>query len=109
METRRRIGAGEIPGPRMFISGPFLQRAPYEPWQADYRWGLDGAEDARAKTRTLVEAGVDVIELIDQDQLTDAEVAAVVETAHAAGSWPGPRRTRSVRCPTGRSGSSDST
>ncbi|HSM06651.1 MAG TPA: amidohydrolase family protein [Longimicrobiales bacterium] len=85
VETRRRIDAGEIPGPRLFISGPFLQRAPYEPWQADYRWGIDGVEDARAKTRRLIDGGVDVIKLIDQDQLTDAEVAAVVETAHAAG------------------------
>jgi imidazolonepropionase-like amidohydrolase len=85
VETRRRIDAGEIPGPRLFISGPFLQRAPYEPWQADYRWGVDGPEDAGRKTRTLIEGGADVIKLIDQDQLTDEEVAAIVETAHAAG------------------------
>lgn len=83
--TKRRIAAGEIPGPRMFISGPFLQRAPYEPWQAEYRWGVDGAADAEAKTRVLIDAGVDVIKLIDQDQLTDEEVAAIVTTAHAAG------------------------
>jgi imidazolonepropionase-like amidohydrolase len=85
LETRRRIAEGEIPGPRLFISGPFLQRAPYEPWQADYRWGVDGPQDARAKTRTLIDAGVDVIKLIDQDQLTDEEVEAIVSTAHAAG------------------------
>jgi imidazolonepropionase-like amidohydrolase len=85
VETRRRIDAGEIPGPRLFISGPFLQRAPYEPWQADYRWGVEGPEDARARTRTLIEGGADVIKLIDQDQLTAEEVGAIVETAHAAG------------------------
>jgi imidazolonepropionase-like amidohydrolase len=83
--TKRRIAAGQIPGPRLFISGPFLQRAAYEPWQAEYRWGIDGAADAEAKTRQLLDAGVDVIKLIDQDQLTDEEVAAVVRTAHAAG------------------------
>lgn len=83
--TKRGIAEGRIPGPRLFISGPFLQRAPYEPWQADYRWGIDGAADARTKTRRLLDAGVDVIKLIDQDQLTPEEVAAVVETAHAAG------------------------
>jgi imidazolonepropionase-like amidohydrolase len=83
--TKRRISAGEIPGPRLFISGPFLQRAPYEPWQAEYRWGVDGAADAEAKTRLLIDAGVDVIKLIDQDQLTDEEVAAIVTTAHDAG------------------------
>ena len=85
LATRRKIAAGEIPGPRLFISGPFLQKAPYEPWQAEYRWGIDGAADARAKTQRLIDAGVDVIKLIDQDQLTHDEVAAVVTTAHAAG------------------------
>ncbi len=85
LATRRRIEAGEIPGPRLFISGPFLQRAPYEPWQADYRWGIDGPAAAAAKTRRLIEAGVDVIKLIDQDQLTEEEVEAIVATAHAAG------------------------
>lgn len=83
--TRDGIAEGRIPGPRLFISGPFLQRAPYEAWQADYRWGVDGADDARAKTRRLIDAGVDVIKLIDQDQLTPDEVRAIVETAHAAG------------------------
>jgi imidazolonepropionase-like amidohydrolase len=83
--TRRRIAEGEIPGPRLFISGPFLQRAPYEPWQADYRWSVNGEDDARVKTRRLIDAGVDVIKLIDQDQLTSEEVSAIVETAHAAG------------------------
>lgn len=85
VETRRRIDGGEIPGPRLFLSGPFLQRAPYEPWQADYRWGVDGPADAREKTRRLLEGGADVIKLIDQDQLTSDEVAAIVETAHAGG------------------------
>jgi imidazolonepropionase-like amidohydrolase len=83
--TRRRIAEGAIPGPRLFISGPFLQRAPYEPWQEDYRWGVNGPDDARAKTLRLIDSGVDVIKLIDQDQLTSEEVAAIVETAHAAG------------------------
>lgn len=85
LEVKRRIAAGEIPGPRLFVSGPFLQHAPYEPWQADYRWGVSGAEDARRKTQRLIDAGVDVIKLIDQDQLTSEEVAAIVETAHEAG------------------------
>jgi len=83
--TKRKIAAGDIPGPRLFISGPFLQRAPYEDYEERFRWGVDGAADAAAKTRRLLEAGVDVIKLIDQDQLTDEEVAAIVRTAHAAG------------------------
>ncbi|HUM03386.1 MAG TPA: amidohydrolase family protein, partial [Thermoanaerobaculia bacterium] len=83
--VRSRIQKGEIPGPRLFVSGPFIQRAPYAPYEASYRWGVNGAEDARAKVQTLVDAGVDVIKLIDQDQLTGDEVKAIVETAHKGG------------------------
>ena len=85
LSVKRRIADGEIPGPRLFVSGPFIQRAPYRDYERRYRWGVDGPEDARAKVQRLLDAGVDVIKLIDQDQLTPDEVAAVVETAHAAG------------------------
>jgi imidazolonepropionase-like amidohydrolase len=85
LPVRERIAKGEIPGPRVFASGPFLQRAPYEEYEKEFRWGLAGAADAKAKTQKLIDAGVDFIKLIDQDQLTDAEVAAIVSTAHAAG------------------------
>jgi len=85
LAVKRRIAAGEIPGPRLFVSGPFIQHAPYEPWEAEYRWGVNGPDDARRKVQQIIDAGVDVIKLIDQDQLTEAEVAAVVETAHANG------------------------
>jgi imidazolonepropionase-like amidohydrolase len=43
---------------------------------------VEGAADARAKVRRLAEAGVDVIKLIDQDEMTMEEVAAVVDEAH---------------------------
>jgi imidazolonepropionase-like amidohydrolase len=69
----------------VFVSGPFIQRAPYAEYEKTFRWGVSGAEDARAKVRKLLDAGVDFIKLIDQDQLTDDEVRAVVETAHQAG------------------------
>lgn len=85
LAVKRRIEAGEVEGPRLFVSGPFIQRAPYQAYETRYRWGVDGAEDARRKVQQLIDAGVDVIKLIDQDQLTSEEVAAVVQTAHAAG------------------------
>ena len=85
LAVKRRIEAGEIAGPRLFVAGAFIQRAPYEPYEARFRWGVRGPEDARRKVQRLIDAGVDVIKLIDQDQLTDAEVAAVVETARRHG------------------------
>jgi len=79
--VRDRIRKGEIPGPTLYIAGPFIQHEPY-PGTDYFRWGVNGADDARAKVRTLAEAGVDVIKLIDQDQMTLGEVLAVVDEAH---------------------------
>ena len=79
--VRDRIKKGEIPGPTLYVSGPFIQHEPYP--GTDYvRWGVNGPDDARAKVRTLAEAGVDVIKLIDQDLMTMDEVRAVVFEAH---------------------------
>src|ERR1044072_8648275 len=81
LSVRDRIRKGEIPGPTMYVSGPFIQNEPY-PGTAYVRWGVKGAEDARAKVRTLAEAGVNIIQLIDQDEMTMDEVLAVVDEAH---------------------------
>ena len=85
LDVKQRIEKGEIPGPRLFVSGPFIQRRPYFDYEKTFRWGVDGPDDARAKVQKLVDAGVDFIKLIDQDQLTEDEVRAVVETAHRGG------------------------
>jgi len=85
LEVRDRINKGEIAGPRLFVSGPFIQHAPYADYEKEYRWGVAGPADAKAKVQKIVDAGVDVIKLIDQDQMTEAEVQAVVETAHKGG------------------------
>jgi imidazolonepropionase-like amidohydrolase len=79
--VRDRINSGEIPGPTLYVSGPFIQHAPYPGTEA-FRWGVTGEKDAIAKVRRLAQAGVNVIKLIDQDQMTMAEVRAVVEEAH---------------------------
>ena len=81
IQVRDRIGRGEIPGPTLYVSGPFIQHEPYPGTEA-FRWGVRGERDAREKVRRLAEAGVDVIKLIDQDQMTAEEVAAVVDEAH---------------------------
>ena len=81
ISVRDRIKAGKIPGPTLYVSGPFIQHQPYPGTEA-FRWGVNGAEDARAKVRRLAEAGVDCIKLIDQDQMNIEEVRAVVDEAH---------------------------
>ncbi len=81
ISVRDAIRRGEIPGPTLYVSGPFLQHEPY-PGEEDSRWGVKGAADARAKVRRVAEAGVDVIKLIDQDLMTMEEVKAIVDEAH---------------------------
>ena len=82
--VRDAINAGTIPGPTLFVSGPFIQKKPY-PGTEQFRWGVDSPSDARAKVRRIAEAGVDVVKLIDQDQMSDAEIAAIVDEAHKHG------------------------
>jgi imidazolonepropionase-like amidohydrolase len=79
--VRDRINTGKIPGATLYVSGPFIQHAPYPNTDA-YRWGVKGPDDGRAKVKKIAEAGVDVVKLIDQDQMTMEEVQAVVDEAH---------------------------
>ena len=82
IDVRDAINRGDIPGATIYVSGPFIQHAPY-PGTELFRWGVSGIDDARAKVRRLAKAGVDVIKLIDQDQMTADEVKAVIDEAHA--------------------------
>ncbi|MEN2281812.1 amidohydrolase family protein [Algoriphagus sp. SE2] len=84
INVRDRINRGEIPGPTIYVSGPFIQKAAYPNTEA-FRWGVDGVADAKAKVKKLADAGVDVIKLIDQDQMTLEEAQAVVDEAHKYG------------------------
>lgn len=90
---REQIESGSVDGPRLFVAGPFLQASlpagegtSYDSQaQASFRWPVDGPEDARQKTRRLIEAGVDVIKVIQLSQLTRAERQAIADEAHEAG------------------------
>jgi imidazolonepropionase-like amidohydrolase len=82
ISVRDAINAGKLPGPTLYVSGPFIQHEPYPGTEA-FRWGVKGPNDARAKVKRLADAGVDVIKLIDQDQMTMEEVRAIVDEAHA--------------------------
>jgi imidazolonepropionase-like amidohydrolase len=82
--VRDRINAGKSPGATLYVSGPFIQHEPYPNTDA-YRWGVKGPADGRAKVKKLAGAGVDVVKLIDQDQMTMEEVEAVVDEAHQHG------------------------
>src|SRR5262245_57208011 len=84
INVRNRINDGKLTGATLYVSGPFIQHEPYPNTEA-YRWGVKGPEDGRAKVKKIADAGVDVVKLIDQDQMTLEEVKAVVDEAHAHG------------------------
>ncbi|MGH9868519.1 MAG: amidohydrolase family protein [Candidatus Polarisedimenticolia bacterium] len=84
IKVRDAVAAGKIPGPTLYVSGPFIQHEPY-PGTELFRWGVTGVDDARGKVTKLADAGVNVIKMVDQDQMTMEEVQAVVSTAHARG------------------------
>ena len=76
---------GKIPGRDAVRVRPVhparaVSRAP-----SRFAGACSGGDDARAKVRKLADAGVDVIKLIDQDQMTMDEVRAVVDEAHQRG------------------------
>ena len=84
ISVRDKINAGKLVGSTVYVSGPFIQHAPY-PGTELFRWGVSGVDDARAKVRKVADAGVNVVKLIDQDQMTMDEVRTVVDEAHRRG------------------------
>lgn len=81
---RDEINAGRLPGPRLLVSGPFLQETT-GPTQALFRWTVDGPNDAAEKTRALIDAGVDLIKVVQVDRLTPEERDAISAEARKAG------------------------
>jgi len=83
-ELKQSIEAGRIPGPRLFVSGPFLQ-AEVADWQNSYRWAVRNEHDAREKVNRLADAGMDIVKLVDQDKLGLSVAQTIVDTAHQRG------------------------
>ncbi len=77
--TRDRINRGEIPGPRMFVSGPWLTRnvAIFPP---NYQINVTSPEQAARDTEANIKAGADVIKA--HAGLTYEDYKAIVDTAH---------------------------
>jgi predicted amidohydrolase YtcJ len=108
-DVRDRIEAGEIDGPRIQISGPYLTIPRgggdmHIPGVADdaipayYRQGVArGPDEFRVKAKEIVSGGADLIKVIasgavfgyggipGEPEMTREEIAAVVEVAHEAG------------------------
>jgi imidazolonepropionase-like amidohydrolase len=83
LELRDRIRAGDIPGPRLTVSGPWITRVYLEGLPAEYQLMIDSPREAAARTRELIERGADVIKT--WVGLTGEDYRAVVREAHAQG------------------------
>lgn len=81
--VKKRIASGQIPGPTLYVAGPALTKGANP--NAVQTWNVSGAADAKAKTRQLVDAGVDWIKVINAEALTLEELRAIVDEAHARG------------------------
>ena len=81
VDIKTKIENGEIPGPRLYVSGPFIQHQAYPGTEA-FRWGVDNPIDAKNKVDQLADAGVDIIKLIDHDMMSLETAQAVVDQAH---------------------------
>ncbi|MDH5434049.1 MAG: amidohydrolase family protein [Gammaproteobacteria bacterium] len=84
ISVKNRIENGTIPGPRLYVSGPFIQHKAYPGTEA-FRWSINSVSDAKTKVKILADAGVDIIKLIDQDKMTFDEANTIVKEAHKRG------------------------
>jgi len=82
LSVRDRIRKGEIPGPHMLMSGPWVTRnlGNYPPEMNVMQKLISTPEEAAAATEELINAGVDVIKAYVQ--LTPAHYKAITDTAH---------------------------
>jgi imidazolonepropionase-like amidohydrolase len=83
LAVKKRIASGDLPGPTLYVAGPALTKGANP--NAVQTQNVSGPDDAKAKTRALIEQGVDWVKIISADQLTAAEMKAIVDEAHARG------------------------
>jgi imidazolonepropionase-like amidohydrolase len=81
LAVRRRIDAGEVPGPRLYLSGPALVGSQGKAFERPHGWGVGDAADARAKVLRLAEGGADLVKVLAADQMAPGVAEAIVDEA----------------------------
>lgn len=85
VEIRDRINRGELVGPRMFVTGPFITRELSGSTETYFQRLIHSPEEARTVAREFLAAGVDGLKA--WIGLTEEDMRAIVEEAHAQGKW----------------------
>lgn len=83
LSVRDRIARGEIPGPRMSMSGPWITRSVGGMTEQFGGISITSSAQAAAETEKLVTAGVDVIKA--HAGLTRDDYKAIADAAHKGG------------------------
>ena len=79
LNLKRAIDAGEVPGPRLFVTGPYITGGQ----GVTYMTRLSTPEDARRVVRYWAEEGVSWFKAYNQ--ISRAELGAAIEEAHKHG------------------------
>ncbi len=83
-ELRERVAARRLPGPRVRVAGPVLERQTRSMGDAAWRWPVHSLIDARDKVRRLLRLGVDQVLIAAPEEWPADELAVVVSEARAA-------------------------
>lgn len=83
LQTREQIRLGEIPGPRLQISGPWITRVSMDGIPPEYQLVVNSSAQARRYVKENARKGADVIKT--WLGLTSQDLAEVVAEAHAQG------------------------
>ena len=83
LDVRDRIDRGEVPGPRMLVSGPWIAGRSWGGYPDYFQHVVSTPEEAAQRTRELARAGVDVIKT--WGGLDEARMRAIVAAAHEEG------------------------
>jgi imidazolonepropionase-like amidohydrolase len=83
LDVRRKIDSGQIPGPRLLVSGPWITRVEYDTIPDSYEVVITSPEEAALKALELIDRGSDVIKT--WEGLTQEDYHAIVTAAHSRG------------------------
>ena len=83
LDVRRKIDAGQIPGPRLLVSGPWITRVQYDTVPDSYEEVISSPEEGARKALELIDRGSDVIKT--WEGLTQEDYHAIVDAAHSRG------------------------
>jgi imidazolonepropionase-like amidohydrolase len=84
LAVKKRIASGEIPGPTLYVAGPALTGNRTATLTPQFL-AIQDVADARAKTKKLIDDGVDVVKIFNPELMSVEERRAIVAEAHGRG------------------------